>query len=198
MIQALQKQRDPEEGRQREFKRPSDNPESASLLPLSSQTTTTVTQGPEKKVVVVSAESEKPVNAFSVGGFRFSGDFRFRLDMQARSGNEIAAPLQNIRSRYRVRLNVDKEIDPHLNFHLQLSTGPYNVGTTNDQDFAGTIAKHPFSVAEAYIDFHPNSKIAVRGGRMEEVFADTMRFIWDDDVRFNGFQQIVKLPINSD
>ena len=28
---------------------------------------------------------------------------------------------------------------------------------------------------------------------MEEVFADTMRFLWDDDVRFNGFQQIAKL-----
>jgi Putative porin len=197
MIQALQKQRDPEKGDSENSKEPSDNPESASLLPLSSQATT-VTQGAEKKVVVVSAESEKPVNALSVGGFKFSGDFRFRLDMQARSGNEIAPPLQNVRSRYRVRLNVDKEIDRMFNFHLQLSTGPYNVGTTNDQDFAGTVAKHPFSVAEAYVDFHPNSKISLRGGRMEQVFADNMRFLWDDDVRFNGFQQVIKLPINAD
>ena len=32
---------------------------------------------------------------------------------------------------------------------------------------------------------------------MEEVFADNMRFLWDDDVRFNGFQQTVTIPFDS-
>jgi hypothetical protein len=132
-----------------------------------------------------------------LGGFKFSGDFRYRLDMQARSGNEMAAPLQNVRSRYRLRLNVDKSLEPRFGFHMQLSTGPYNVATTNDQDMGGIAVKHPFSVAEAYVDFHPNSKFAIRGGRMEEIFADNMRFLWDDDVRFNGFQQILNLPLAS-
>ena len=131
----------------------------------------------------------------NLGGFKFSGDFRYRLDVQARSSNQFAGPLQNVRSRYRLRLNVDKELDRRFQFHLQLSTGPYNVGITNDQDFAGTIAKQPFSIAEAYMDFHPNSKLNLRGGRMEEVFADNMRFLWDDDVRFNGFHQIVRVPM---
>jgi hypothetical protein len=130
----------------------------------------------------------------NLAGFQFSGDFRFRADVQARSSNAVAGPLQNIRSRYRLRLNVDKELDPRFKFHVQLSTGPLNNGLTNDQDFTGTIAKHPFSVAEAYVDFHPTSRFATRGGRMEEVFADNSRFLWDDDVRFNGFHQIVKIP----
>jgi hypothetical protein len=125
---------------------------------------------------------------------RISGDFRFRLDVQARSSNAIAAPLQNVRSRYRVRLNVDKDLDKRFTFHTQLSTGPINNGLTNDQDFAGTVVKHPFSLAEAYLDFHPHPNFSIRGGRMEEVFADNTRFLWDDAVRFNGFQQIVKLP----
>ncbi len=133
----------------------------------------------------------------NLGGFRFSGDFRYRLDVQARSANEIAPPLQNVRSRYRLRMNVDKEIDPRFRFHMQLSTGPLNNAITNDQDMAGLAAKHPFSIAEAYIDFHPSSRFSMRGGRMEEVFADNMRFLWDDDVRFNGFQQIVKAPLAS-
>jgi hypothetical protein len=132
----------------------------------------------------------------NLGGFKFSGDFRFRLDSQTRTGNDIAAPLQNVRSRYRVRLNADKEVDPRFKFHLQLSTGPANVGTTNDQDMAGTTVKHPFSIAEAYVDFHPNSHFSIRGGRMEEVFADNMRFLWDDDVRFNGFQQVFTVPLS--
>jgi hypothetical protein len=203
MIQALQKQRDPDN---ETSKQPSANSEAASLLPLGSPTTaesanaspTQSNVAPADKKADKKAEEKPAASALSINGFKFSGDFRFRLDMQARSGNEIAPPLQNVRSRYRIRLNVDKDISSMFNFHLQVSTGPYNVGTTNDQDFAGTVAKHPFSLAEGYLDFHPNSNISLRGGRMEEVFADNMRFIWDDDVRFNGFQQVVKLPINAD
>ncbi len=136
-------------------------------------------------------------NALSVAGFRLTGDFRFRLDIQSRSGNSVAGPLQNIRSRYRMRLNLDKELDPRFNFHLQLSTGPTNNGITNDQDFAGMPVKHPLGIAESYIDYHPHSNFSIRGGRMEEVFADNSRFLWDDDARFNGFQQILNLPVGS-
>lgn len=32
---------------------------------------------------------------------------------------------------------------------------------------------------------------------MEEVFAGHMRFLWDDDLRLNGFHQIVKLPLGA-
>ena len=108
----------------------------------------------------------------NLGGFKFSGDFRFRADMQARSANAVAGPLQNIRSRYRVRLNVDKDFEPKFRFHLQLSTGPFATQTTNDQDFGAMAVKHPFSIAEAYLDFHPTSRVSLRGGRMEEAFAD--------------------------
>src|SRR5262249_47666324 len=57
-----------------------------------------------------------------LGGFKFSGDFRFRLDSQLRGGNNVAGPLQNVRSRYRLRLNVDKELDSRFKVHAQLST----------------------------------------------------------------------------
>ena len=53
-----------------------------------------------------------------------------------------------MRSRYRLRLNIDKDLDPRFRFHMQLSTGPNNP-ITNDQDMAGMTAKHPFSIAEA-------------------------------------------------
>jgi hypothetical protein len=135
--------------------------------------------------------------ARNLGGFHFSGDFRYRLDSQVRSGNDIAGPLQNVRSRYRFRFNIDKEIDPRFSFHVQLSTAPFTNAITNDQDMGGVTAKHPISISEAFVDYHPNSKFSVRGGRMEEVFADNMRFLWDDDVRFNGFQQVVKLPFGA-
>lgn len=148
----------------------------------------------------VMAQSSKPEASderpkATLGGFELSGDFRFRADVQARSGNEVAGPLQNIRSRYRVRLNVDKELDPRFKFHLQLSTGPYQNPITDDQDMAGGAARHPFSINEAWLDFQPNEMIGIRGGRMREVFADNSRFLWDDDVRLNGFQQTLKLKL---
>jgi hypothetical protein len=135
--------------------------------------------------------------ATGLGGFKFSGDLRLRADVQSRAGNAVAGPLQNIRSRFRVRFNADKDIDPKFRFHIQLSTGPFNNQTTNDQEFGAMAVKYPFAIAEAYVDYHPTTKISLRGGRMEEVFADNTRFLWDDDVRFNGFQQIATLSLAS-
>ena len=132
-----------------------------------------------------------------LAGFRFSGDFRYRFDMQARSSNAAAGPLQNIRNRYRVRLNVDKDLDARLRFHLQLSTGPFNNYLTNDQDFTAMGAKHPFSVSEASIEFKPHRRLSLQIGRLEEIFADLVPFLWDADIRFTGFHQSWQVPLGS-
>jgi len=131
----------------------------------------------------------------TVSGFQFSGDFRLRLDTQLRSGNDVAPPLQNVRGRYRLRMNVDKDLDSRFRFHMQLATGALTSPVSSEQDMAGMTVKQPFSISEAYVDFHPNAKVSLRGGRMEDVFADDTRFLWDDDLRFNGFHQTVKLPL---
>jgi Putative porin len=131
-----------------------------------------------------------------LAGFRFSGDFRYRFDVQDRSSNAVAAALQNIRNRYRLRFNVDKDLfnkdgdgTPLARVHFQLSTAPYNNELTNDTDFNGFGTKAPFSVAEAYADLLPIKGLTLRVGRTAEAFADNRQFIWDDDVRFNGFQE---------
>jgi hypothetical protein len=64
-----------------------------------------------------------------------------------------------------------------------------NNGITLDQDFAGGVTRHPFFLSEAYVDYHPTKTFSLRGGKQEEVFADNTRFLWDDDVRFNGFHE---------
>ena len=167
------------------------NGQAVAVIPASYQT---VSPAPQAGAGVAASGDR---TATSVAGFRFSGDFRYRLDMQFRSSNAVAGPLQNVRSRYRLRLNLDKDIDPRFRFHAQLSTGPTQNVLTNDQDMAGMVAKHLFTIAEAYMDFHPSSVFSIRGGRMEDVFADGMRFLWDDDARFNGFHQIWRVPIRS-
>src|SRR6266571_3458714 len=135
------------------------------------------------------------------GPIRFGGDFRFRLDGILRPATRPPDPplqhVQNIRMRYRLRLNLDSEINKAISFHGQLSTGPINNGITQDQDFTATVAHHPFFISEAWMDYHPNKNIVLQGGRVQEVFADNSRFLFDDDVRFNGFNERFILPFGN-
>ena len=131
-----------------------------------------------------------------IGPFRFSGDFRLRFDGIFRSAepNPPAgfAPLthqQNARMRYRLRFNFDTDINPKVSFHGQLATGPINNALTTDQDFASVTTRHPFFISEAWIDYHPNKSTQLQGGRVLEIFADNSRFLFDDDIRFNGFNE---------
>jgi hypothetical protein len=58
-----------------------------------------------------------------------------------------------------------------------------------DQDFGETTTRHPFLISEAWVDYHPNKAVQLQGGRVQEIFADNSRFLFDDDVRFNGFNE---------
>jgi len=128
-----------------------------------------------------------------IGPFRFSGDFRLRLDGILRSASEPPNPplshVQNVRARYRLRFNLDTDLYPTLSFHGQLSTGPINNPLTFDQDFSSTTVRHPFFISEAWIDYHPKQSVQLQAGRVQEVFADNLRFLFDDDIRFNGFNE---------
>ncbi len=128
-----------------------------------------------------------------IGPFKFSGDFRLRADGIFRSASKAPNPplthAQNMRARYRLRLNFDTDLYPNLSFHGQLATGPVNNPLTLDQDFSSTTVRHPFFLSEAWVDYHPKKSIQLQGGRVQEIFADNSRFLFDDDVRFNGFNE---------
>ncbi len=131
-----------------------------------------------------------------IGPFRFSGDFRLRFDGIFReaepnppAGFTALTHQQNARMRYRLRFNFDTDINPKVSFHGQLATGPINNALTTDQDFASVTTRHPFFISEAWIDYHPNKSTQLQGGRVLEIFADNSRFLFDDDIRFNGFNE---------
>ena len=131
-----------------------------------------------------------------LGGFKFSGDLRFRTDAILRSANSEAGPQQNVRERYRVRLNVNKEVTDQFGFHVQLGTGTSNNPTTYDSDFNGSDTRGFLWLTEYHGDYHPNKNFGLRAGRMAEVFADDSKFLFDDDIRFNGLQEIAKAQIS--
>jgi len=132
----------------------------------------------------------------SFGPFRFSGDFRLRFDGIFRkadpappAGFTALTHQQNARMRHRLRLNFDTDVNPKVSFHGQLATGPVNNALTMDQDFGETAVRHPFFISEAWIDYHPNKATQLQAGRVQEIFADNSRFLFDDDIRFNGFNE---------
>jgi len=127
----------------------------------------------------------------NVAGFRFSGDLRLRGDGVFRSSDKIAGPEQNVRGQYRARLNLDKGIDKQLNVHFQLGSGRFDNPLTDDTDMGGGAVRGPIFLTEAWANYHPSSSLSFQGGKMPEVFQDGSRFLWDEDVRFDGFQQSV-------
>jgi len=135
----------------------------------------------------------KQVEGISKGiaGFRFSGDFRVRADGILRSSNAVAGPQQDIRGRYRARLNFDKGIDPQLDVHFQLGSGNFENPLTDSTDFGGGAVKGPIFLSEAWLNYHPNSSLNFQVGKMPEVFQDFTRFMWSNNVRFNGVQESV-------
>ena len=141
----------------------------------------------EKRVEKLESDVRK------IGPFRFSGDFRLRFDGTFRSATERPDPpldhVQNARARYRLRLNFDTDIHPNLSFHGQLSTGPLNNQLSTNQDFTSFNIRAPFSLSEAWIEYRPTKSVQLQGGRVQSVFADNSRFLFDDDLRFNGFNE---------
>jgi len=176
-----------------------DNSLNAATTPLpatptqNAAATTTQTPTVEQRLAKVEGQTLK------IGPLRVSGDFRLRWDGIFRSATDPSDPpathLQNSRARYRFRLNLDTDIYKTLSFHSQLSTGPINNPLTGDQDFSAVEARHPLFISEAWIDYHPTKEVQLQGGRVLEAFADNSRFLFDDDIRFNGFNEKYVLPL---
>ncbi len=179
----------------------------ALLEKLSAQPTATAvvkeTEATPEATASAPAEPQKPTveqrldkveaQALKIGPVRVSGDFRLRWDGIFRSATEPPDPpldhVQNSRGRYRFRLNFDTDIHPNLSFHAQLATGPPNNPISTNQDFTSITARPPFSLSEVWVEYRPSKSIQLQGGRVQNVFADNSRFLFDDDIRFHGFNE---------
>ena len=175
----------------------------ALLEKLNAQPAVATVKEAETPAVTAPAEPQTPTveqrlakvegQVLKVGPVRLSGDFRLRFDGTFRSATEPPDPplgnVQNARARYRFRLNLDTDLYPNLSFHAQLATGPLNNQLSTNQDFTSITVRAPFSLSEAWIEYRPTKSWQLQGGRVLDIFADNSRFLFDDDVRFNGFNE---------
>ncbi len=128
------------------------------------------------------------------GPLAFNGEFRLYFDTLTRPEGGGAPRVQNIRGRYSLHLDFNARLSRTLDFHGRLSTAPVSNELTDIQDFSGGVAKHPFFLSQAYIDFHPNPFLTLQGGRVDSPFNDKSRFLFDMDTRFNGTTEIFRIP----
>ena len=133
----------------------------------------------------------------NLAGFKFSGDFRLRADGDYRSGDNTAGPVQNSRGRYRMRVYVDKALSDQFDVHAALGSGRSDNGLTSDSDFTGFDTRSPLYIVEASAGYHPNASLSLRGGKLPEVFADDSRFLFKEEIRFDGFQEILRHTFES-
>ncbi|HZM99981.1 MAG TPA: putative porin [Pyrinomonadaceae bacterium] len=162
------------------------NPPAVAAVPVTAeqqQATPTV----EQRLAKVEGQVTK------IGPLRVSGDLRLRFDGIFRSATEPPDPplehVQNVRMRYRFRLNFDTDIHPNLSFHAQLATGPPNNPLSTNQDFTSITARPPFSISELWVEYRPAKSVQLQAGRVQSIFADNSRFLFDDDLRFHGFNE---------
>jgi len=175
------------------------------LPPIPALTTVVVPlPAPQAAAAAPSDAVQKAIDAINANlrGFRLSGDVRFRTDVQLRESNpnfpssdNRSTPVQRARERYRFRFNIDKDLyykdgdRAMASFHVQLATDPFNNPSTMDTDFTAFGTRAPISISEAYIDFRPTRSLTLRAGRTAELYADNRQFVYDDDIRFNGFHE---------
>ncbi len=171
----------------------------AALAPVPNPDAVPVTQAEMQGYTKKVDHLDKTLDALNKGlaGFKLSGDFRLRSDNVFRSSNSVAGPQQNVRARYRLRFNVDRAVNEQTAVHLQLGSGTFNSPLSFDSDFNGSVARGPIFLSEVWGDYHPTKNLSFRGGRMSEVFADNARFLIDDDVRLDGFQQVIQKPFST-
>lgn len=165
----------------------------ASVADVAVKTPTTEPAASQTQPSVEQRLAKVEGQVLKIGPVRFSGDFRLRFDGTFRSATTPPDPplehVQNARARYRLRLNFDTDLYSNLSFHGQLATGPLNNQLSTNQDFTSFTARAPIALTEAWVDYRPTKEIQLQGGRVQAIFSDNSRFLFDDDIRFNGFNE---------
>jgi len=150
------------------------------------------------RISELQSNTEKSVSALTtlVKHVTIGGDFRLRFDGITRSALNVpggSGSVENLRGRYRARLNLGFVVAPTFDVKLQLASGPVNNEVTDNQDFGAFAVKNPISINQAFAHWKPSKYFELNGGRIPEIFGEGSQFVFDPDLNFNGLSQVVHL-----
>src|SRR5947207_1217122 len=137
------------------------------------------------------------VNAQSAGSVLNPGSTE--VSSEERSATRASSPPSTLDDRLKMLEEQVRQQNAALNEMRALIVGQQRIidaltakdptSRSVDQDFGEATARHPFFISEAWVDYHPRKSIQLQAGRLQEIFADNSRFLFDDDIRFNGFNE---------
>ncbi len=113
---------------------------------------------------------------------RFGGDFRSRYEGFYQTGLETRN-----RTRFRLRLRADTDINDDTQFHLQVASGDPGTPVSTNQSFTSFFRPKPFNLDRAFLAYNPQAASAITLGIGKFGFPQKRtQMIFDDDLNFEG------------
>jgi len=153
-------------------------------------------QGPPSQGSVDRRLGELEQRLKKLGPLSFSGDFRLREDafFGGPSDRSLDQNLQN----YRLRFNVDVQLNDDLSGGFTLASGNINDPTSTNQTLTGFYARKPVALDKAFIQYHPRQfkPLSLIAGKFTYPWYNT-ELTWDKDLSPEGFGQTLNFALNS-
>jgi hypothetical protein len=110
------------------------------------------------------------------------GDIRLRYETIDEQGEA-----ERKRGRFRARLGLTADVNENVKATLQFASGGRNPTSTN-QSFDDGFSRKDIGLDLAYLDWSPNDKTHIYGGKMKNPFyrAGSHALVWDSDLNPEG------------
>ena len=87
--------------------------------------------------------------------------------------------------RVRARIGITAEVNEWLTAGMRLATGNITNPVSTNQTLGNDFNKVGLVLDRAWLDFHPDPRFGIRGGRMPNPWQST-ELVWDEDLGFDG------------
>ena len=131
-----------------------------------------------------------------LGPLSFSGDFRLRED--AFFGGPSDRSLDQNLQTYRLRFNIDVQLNEDLSGGFTLASGNMNDPTSTNQTLTGFYARKPIALDKAFIQYHPRQfkPLTLVAGKFTYPWYNT-ELTWDKDLNPEGFGETLNFQLSS-
>ena len=119
------------------------------------------------------------------GPFTFSGDFRLREEPFF--GGPSNQSLDQNRERFRLRFNVNAQLNQDFGGGFSLASGDINDPTTTNQTLANFYTRKTIAIDKAYVTYNPHEfkELTLIGGKFAYPWYNT-ELTWDKDLNPDG------------
>ena len=141
-----------------------------------------------------------------VQNFKFSGDFRGRVQTERRESGAGASQGERVRGRMRTRLNLEAKANDKAKVIVGIATdggtnsagnNPRSGNYTYSSYNSGTAFSKPWVVLnKAYGQYTPDDRLTLSLGKMDNPVWEPMEFLWDADITPEGGAVQYKYKLN--